>query len=473
MGVYQCDRLICHPYHGHTEFFADFGTYDVEVSLPNLLSIAGTGLPLPQAFKTTAGNLEYKDAQLDPKRPLNHLWKLHAEDVHDFAFAVMPAKSWGMSKFRTRGVDVYVFYQPQNRSQLERMQESISGALKLAQDWFFLYPYPVLTVVEVPEAARAAGGMEYPTFFTTLSLPFDPFRQRAFPELVTIHEFGHQYFQGMLANNEVEEPWLDEGLTTWFTHKAMSRLYQSMVPNRRLHVPTNVEAWFNFWRLPQADPLTRAGHRAFPNGYSVLAYSKPALVFEQLEAMLGRQLLEEALRTYAREYAFKHPTAKDLRRVLERVSGRDLGPFWRDFVEGTEILDYRIAQVKEIAPPAGGYGARGSSMAFATPGRGTGMAQGEIILERKGGLRAPVTLWVRLQDRSEHRVTWNGEDRWTRFEFKAPIEAAILDPDGNYPMLKDRLHASWTRRPVTRGVHYWAQLLWGGVTGLLQAAGLG
>ena len=104
----------------------------------------------------------------------------------------------------------------------------------------------------------------------------------------------------------------------------------------------------------------------------------------------------------------------------------------------------------------------------AAPGR-----TGSLTLVRRGGLRLPITVWVQLENRAEQRLTWDGQDRWATFEFDSPIAAAALDPDGNYPMLKDRLHACYTAAPVRRGLHYWSHLLWSALTGLLQGAGLG
>ena len=110
---------------------------------------------------------------------------------------------------------------------------------------------------------------------------------------------------------------------------------------------------------------------------------------------------------------------------------------------------------------------------FASPQPAAPGRRGTVTLERRGGIRVPVTLWVRLEDRSERRLTWDGQDRWTTFEFESPVTAAILDPDGNYPMLKDRLHCSYSVKPMRRGFHYWAQMVVGALTGLLQGAGLG
>ena len=203
------------------------------------------------------------------------------------------------------------------------------------------------------------------------------------------------------------------------------------------------------------------------------AYDKPTLVLNQLEAMLGRPVMEQVMRAYTQEMAFKHPTRNDFRRIAERVSGRDLSGFWRDFIEGTDTLDYVISGVKTQEVTEGGWLFSDKAPVFAAPQPAAPGRVGSITLERKGGLKLPITLWVRLENKEEQRLTWDGQDRWITYEFNSPVAAAVLDPDGNYPFLKDRLHASYTQKPVRRGFHYWAQMLWGAVAGLLQGGGIG
>ena len=176
---------------------------------------------------------------------------------------------------------------------------------------------------------------------------------------------------------------------------------------------------------------------------------------------------------YTREMAFRHPSARDFQRIAERVSGRSLAAFWRDFVTGTDTLDVVIQKVGTQEVLEGGWMEGPGGPVFASPQPASPGRRGSVTLLRKGGLRLPVTLWVRLENRTEQRVGWDGQDRWATFEFDSPVTMAILDPDGNYPMLKDRLHANYSARPARRGLHYWSQLLWGAVTGLLQGAGLG
>jgi len=250
VGVYQRDTWNCHAYHANTEFFSDFGVYDVELSMSKHLLLAHSGTAIPQ--RGVDG--QDRDAMTDPARPTNALWKLHAEDVHDFAWAVMPSQMWSYTHFEYRKTQIFYYGQSANSENLPRQHEAIKAALRTSAEWFFPYPYPVLTVVDVPKEAREADGMEYPTLITAGSVPFDPFRFRFAPEGVSVHEFGHQYFYGMLASNEVEESWLDEGFTSWYTHKAMQRSYQSLFSSRRFQIGTEFGEWASYWMAPSVDP---------------------------------------------------------------------------------------------------------------------------------------------------------------------------------------------------------------------------
>jgi len=465
VGVYQGDRWNCHAYHAATEFFSDFGVYDVALSLPNALGLAHTG---------TQTNF-VTEIEADPKRPLNVIWRLHAEDVHDFAWAVMPSESWRKpAMFEYRGVQVFYYINGANRGNFARQRRAVENALRWSEEWYYKYPYPTLTVIDTPKDAPGADGMEYPTLITASSVAFDPFQVRFEPELVTIHEYGHQFFYGMLASNEFEEPWLDEGFNSWFTHKSLERSYHALLGGRRFQVGTDFPEWAGYWSQPSSDPLTRFGFKTLNmQSYFITAYAKPTQVLNQLEALLGRPVMEQVLRAYTQEMAFHHPTRNDFRRIAERVSGRDLGGFWRDFVEGTEILDYAIREVKSQEVTQGGWLFSDKEPVFAAPQPAAPGRVGSITLERKGGIRVPITLWVRLENKEEQRLVWDGQDRWITYEFDSPVAAAVLDPDGNYPMLKDRLHASYTPKPVRRGFHYWSQMVWGSVAGWLQGCGIG
>jgi hypothetical protein len=342
-------------------------------------------------------------------------------------------------------------------------------------------------VLDLPEEAAGADGMEYPTLFTAslpafapmrlkgdLELPFWPYDIKGGPELVSIHEFGHQYFQGMLASNEVEEPWLDEGFTTWFTQKVLSRSFQGLLATTRFQIGADFPETADYWREPSLDPITQAGYQTYDyESYARTAYSKPLLVLNQLEATLGRPVMDEVMRAYAEEMKFKHPNRGDFKRIAEGVSGRNLDEFWKDFIEGTDVLDIVIHAVNVQDRWQGGWMASAGGPVFMTPQPMSPSRTGSITLFRRGGIVRPITLWVRLENRLEHRMTWDGKDRWVTYEFDSPVVAAVLDPDGHYPILKDRLHATYTAQPAQKGLHYWSQMLWGALTALLQGVGIG
>jgi hypothetical protein len=384
-------------------------------------------------------------------------------------------------------VQVFYYAQPGRHSGLERQRLAVQAALRFSAEGLFPYPYPVLSVVGVPEDAEGADGMEYPTLFTAapgvfaykhllgdLDLPFWPYRLKGGPEQVSVHEFGHQYFQGMLASNELEEPWLDEGITSWFTHKVLQRTYQNLFASKRFQMGTDFPEMADYWKAPSVDPMTQVGFLTYDyDSYARSAYSKPLLVMNQLEATLGRSVMERVMKSYAEEMAFRHPTLSDFKRIAERVSGRDLGDFWKDFVEGTDVFDVVIHEVTLRDRLHGGWMATAGGPTFVNPQPMAPSLKGSITLFRRGGISRPIILWVRLENRLEHRLTWDGRDRWVTFDFDSPITAAILDPDGQYPILKDRLHASFTRQPAHKGFHYWSQMVWGAITALLQGIGIG
>ena len=466
VGVYQKDRWVCSVYHAFTEFFSDFGVYDVELSVPNALMIAHSGTSVPQ------GGF---DARRDPARKDHVVYVLHAEDIHDFAWAAMPRRAWGYKKFSWvrdhRETQIFLYYRAANIHNVERQFRALKAAMRQANEVLFPYPFPVFSVVDVPEDVDQ---MEYPTLVTAASKTFDPTGNRCGLEDTVIHEFAHQYFQGILASNEVEEAWLDEGFATWFTAKVLDQDFQGYYNSRRLHVGGSALAWWDYWADPTGDSILQPGYRMRDAAaYGRFAYSKPALVLNQLEAHLGRPVMEQVVAAYVKEMAFKHPTGRDFRRIAERVSGRDLGGFWRDHVEGSEVLDVVIERVHVRDSLDGGWKETAKGMFFAAPVPVSPGPQGSVTLQRRGGIQAPITLWVRLENRLEQRVVWDGQGRWATFEFDSPVVAAILDPDGNYPMLKDRLHASYTTKPVRRGLHYWAQIVWGAVMAVLQGIGLG
>lgn len=200
IGVYEAagqrfatkGQWNCHQFHSSTEFYADYGVYDVDMTVPKEYVVGATGL------------LQNMKENADGTKTVSH----HAEDVHDFAWTASPtyldlSDQW-------RDVKIRVLMQPQRAHQAERYLESAKAALELFDKHVGKYPYPNLTIVDPAFGATGAGGMEYPTLITAGSM-WGLGKSVKLAEMVTVHEFGHQYWYGLVGNNEFEEAYLDEG----------------------------------------------------------------------------------------------------------------------------------------------------------------------------------------------------------------------------------------------------------------------
>jgi hypothetical protein len=238
----------CHQFHANTEFYADFGRYDVKITVPEGFVVGATGREAaPPA--TAAGKTTHHFTQ---------------EDVHDFAWTADPdyikvvrpfrwkdrrvpegekwmAEALGLDAsrippagasdvagvpedLRLNDVDVTLLVHPEHEAQIDRHFEAAFHALYYFGLWYGRYPYETLTVVDPAYGASGAGGMEYPTLITAGTRWRAPAR-RLSPESVTVHEFGHQYWYGLIASNEFEESWLDEGFTSYSQGKVLEKAY--------------------------------------------------------------------------------------------------------------------------------------------------------------------------------------------------------------------------------------------------------
>ncbi len=252
LGVYQAGRgWNCHEFHERTEFFGNFGTYDVDLEMPAIYEghIFASGVPLSPSERRgerviarfqapSAAERARVDAQ--GRTPL----------VHDFAWTADPdvkarRATFHFDEWRRRfpdevarvqralgaerdislsDVEVWVLMQPEREALWQRQFEATSTALFFYGLWFGEYPFERVTLVDPPWGGGQAGGMEYPTLFTAGSSLFSD-KALLGAESTAVHECGHQFVYGLIGNNEFEEAWLDEGLNSWADSEALMRRY--------------------------------------------------------------------------------------------------------------------------------------------------------------------------------------------------------------------------------------------------------
>jgi hypothetical protein len=252
LGVYEAGRgWNAHPFHAFTEFYSNFGVYRVALDLPAAYvgKVGGTGKKVLDEVRRDRVEVVFEAPsradreRLDVfgKQALVHgfAWAAHTawrpDKRHPFRWSEWAAKypehvaaarrAFGEeAQLEGRDVDVTLLINPERRAQAARHAHATHAALFFYGLWFGEYPYEGITVVDPPWGARAAGGMEYPTLFTS-GTRLGTTRDMHEPESVTVHEAGHQFFYGLIGNNEFEAAWLDEGINSYADAEVMKIVY--------------------------------------------------------------------------------------------------------------------------------------------------------------------------------------------------------------------------------------------------------
>jgi hypothetical protein len=443
VGVWWKDAWNCHQFHATTEFFADFGTFDVKVTVPQN-EVVGA-----------AGDLISTVTNSDGTKTLAY----HSEDVHDFSWTASPSfkvveDSWAGPQ---GPVAIHVLMSPGNMASAQRYIDVLKGSLRLFNDWYGPYPYDRITVVDPPHGGADAGGMEYPTLITA-DTSWNMPKGALLPEIVTEHEFGHQYWYGMVATNEFEEAWLDEGINSYTEVKVMDALYgknTSALNFPFAQLGEDGQQRVSYLGSADNDPLTRfAWQFKNSNSYGSITYGKTATVLLTLEKVIGEDTMRQALHTYFMRYRFTHPTGEDFLKTVEEVSGKDLRWYFNQAVYGTNVFDYQIDDAH--SDPLKWWD---TSAAHSKPA--DGVYRTYVTVRRKGDFIFPVDLEVTFDDGSTATEHWDGQDRWIRYQYdrKAQIASAQIDPQSQLLLDKNYFNNSYNEQSDARATHKFRNLL--------------
>ncbi|HUS30038.1 MAG TPA: M1 family metallopeptidase [Kofleriaceae bacterium] len=428
IGPPGAEQWECQPLQATTEFFADFGNYDVTLTVPNTEVVAATGV-LVGAIDQPGQMRQYT---------------YHAEDVHDFVWMADPYMEVhkGEAKLDDGKVEVRVYARKEQAMYAKRHLQAGIGAIEKFSAYFVPYPWPIMSIIDPPvDAWMGAGGMEYPTFVTTAGDTVLARPGLRLPEYVTVHEIGHNWFQGILASNEAEEAWLDEGINEWADSHVMRDLYgprtsatdwmgwQAEVDSLRAAIADDPEG------IPS--PIASAAY-AFvdTDAYGEATYTSTMRALATLENLVGSSKFMAAMKVYAKEFAFKHPTARDLYTVLQRELGEDLGWFFQPVFQqvGGSKLSVRSADCRQNHKVRGVEGDGPGRKTFTEterPDLGTFVC--DVVVQNPGIIHIPVDVELRFADGSSQRVTWDdrGGSHWKRWtvERSSKLVEVRIDPD--------------------------------------------
>ncbi len=398
LAVFDCPPLpgcgfVAQQLSAWTEFYADFGDYEVTVDAPVDYVLAGCGVIA-------------SDAQAAGRRRTRFI----ATRVHDFSWFASPdfVRHRRTVTVGGRRIELELFAASGTRASVDRHLAAVELGLQELGRLLLPYPYPKLTIVLPPVGGAGAGGMEYPTLITGFASP-SPALLRA-DELVALHELTHQYFYGLLASNEPEEAWLDEGLTEFVSSRIVDEQLGGIFAWGPLHVTMAVGHWLA--------SVTRAAHwpiampvYGYPTSgsFSSTTYSKTARVLQVWQARIGRERFDERLRGYAIAQQFRHPTRRDL------VAHLAVTPDERALLDGLltlrEPIDYAVTALHCEAKTC------------------------QAIVERSGPALDDVSLDVRFADghTDEHRWTLADQRAQSSLALALPsdvVEVALRSPLG-------------------------------------------
>ena len=429
----------CHQFHVGTEFFADFGVYDVRMTVPRGWPLAATGRQRARTDNAD-GTTTYHYFQ---------------EDVHDFAWTTSPDFLEVRERFEHPGlppVDMRLMLQPEHASQAARHFDSARATLRLL--WRMVRRLSVRpSHPRRPSVAERDRRHGVPNAFHGGTRWWMP-RGDTYVEDTVVHETGHQWFYGIVATNEFEDAWMDEGINQYANARVMAeefadgrhvlRLLGGFVPwvleDVRWDRLVDGQYMPDYRSSPTVDIQATPSFRYWPLTSGPMTYTKGALWLHTLERALGWTTVQQILAAFVERWKFKHPKPGDLFQVANEVSGRDLTPFFDQVYRGSVVFDYGVESVTSSDT---------EDETFIN----------EIVVRRHGDGIFPVTILATLANGEQRRFAWDGAGRWHRvtLEHGSRVVSAQVDPEQILVLDTNFTNNSFTTEPAgPRAAAKWA-----------------
>jgi hypothetical protein len=447
-----------HQYHAHSEFYSDWGDYRVAITLPERYVVASAGALVRETRGKGTKTLVYEQ-----------------ESIHDFAWAADPrfvvkeetfdpardvpppelkraARLLGRTEAELlaglKPVTLRYYMQPDHVPQWGRYADAQKWALAWFGLFAFPYPYAQSACVDPPEDGSGAMGMEYQTIFTAGTFrplgfwPLDGFRE---PEMIVVHEFGHGWWYGLVASNEFEESWMDEGINSFTEYEMVDRRWGGL-----LRLPAGQEIRdIDLGRLQtvtarETDRLVTRSWQFAPGAYGRNSYARAATAIDQVRRLLGEEAFWKAFRAWAERWRFDHPATEDFLDAFRAVASDRLEPLVRGTWYGNGTVDYAVERLSvEEARPFEGYDDRGKRIA-APKAKARGKAPSakgakgdagkafasSVLVRRSGTIALPVDVVLTFENGATWRTTWDGKAPWLRLRtvYRSRLEKAEVDP---------------------------------------------
>ncbi len=419
-------------YLGPSEFYNNFGTFDVNIDVPAGWIVSGTGVlqnpqevltpqarqRLAQVTSTNANTMIVGPDEVGPGQATavgtngRLIWRFHADTVNDFAWATAKKYVWQATRATIPGkgvVPIHMLYLPGRAAAYARAGEISRHALEFYSALWFPYQFPQLTLQDGPSA-----GMEYPMVINSNQGAAD-------------HETGHQWWPMVVSNNETWYGWMDEGFNQY-----MNILSDADVQKKAPVLDGLGQGYGRTSGNEAEPPMMWNANYGGPGFYGFTTYQKTPLMLSMLGGIVGDSAVQRAHREWATAWMFKHPSPWDYMFFMNKALGRDLGWFWNYWLFTTESVDGRLASVKTA-------GMR-TTVTVAQDGQMPSPVVLRVKFAEKGPAIRPMKNAVMVDDRTAE-ITWP-VDVWFsgKRTFTADlvfggrkIESITLDPHGRFP----------------------------------------
>lgn len=379
-AVYDRNGWNQMPYLNQGEFYSEYGSFDVRITLPANYVVGATGdlydCPKEEQWLET----KYKETLKRYSENVNKVgnltggnsfppssteWKTlryKQKNVHDFGW--FADKRWNVLKGEYelpksgRIVTLWAFFTNNNARYWKNAVTYISDAVNYYSDWNGEYPYNQVTAVD--GTISAGGGMEYPNV-TVIGDAGDDLTL----ETVIVHEVGHNWFYGILGSNERENGWMDEGINSFNELRYLRAKYPDLkikdavggsipwilLKTAGLHKFDHDQLYYSGYLLSAregADQAIQTHSAEFTStNYGTVMYMKTASAFDYLRAYLGDKVFDKCMHAYYETWKFKHPRPIDLQRVFEKHAKRDLSWFFNGVITSNGVIDYKVKKVRK------------------------------------------------------------------------------------------------------------------------------
>jgi aminopeptidase N len=431
LGVLEDAGWNTHQFHASTEFFSDYGVYDVHLTVPRGYVVGASGREMDVADGANGTSVHH----------------FHGDDIHDFAWTTSPhflVKTQTFQSANLPRVEMRLLLQPDHADQEARHFAAAAAALRNYGEWFGAYPYDYVTIVD-PAYQSASGGMEYPTLFTAGTRWIAPVRNIDLEE-VTIHEFGHQWWYGAVGSNEFENAWMDEGINQFSEARTdtaafgannylVRRYFGGFIPwvFNDIHVDRQWDEGLAGYRAQaESDAEATPSFRYFPSTGGNITYFKTALWLHTIENWIGWPALQLGMSNYFARWKFHHPQPSDFFQAINESAGRDLMPFVDQVYRGSNTFDYGVQVLTSTAA-------------------GKGQFHTTVVARRYGEATFPVDVVTTFADGSRKTEHWDGVDRRAMYAYDGPARARSVQVDPKRILMLDVNYTNNSRTLQPRG----------------------